>query len=134
MILKRSGRRPLCFSGSLLAEATSWSAERAVWYEGALYEAADGGFVASLSAFHKAAERPDRHLASPFAGADEAAAWLRAYDPDGDVWVDLDGPSGDGETRDSAAEEQSLRDALADVREAFRAMITALLPREAAAS
>ncbi len=131
VVLKRSGCRPMRFDGTLLTQATSWTPERPLWFEGAIYETVEGRFVVALSAFHKAPERPDRHSTWLCESAGEAAQEIRNYDPDQDVWTgtipDLEDPA----PFDPEQQTDLLRGAIENARDAFNAMIRTLLPEEA---
>ncbi len=129
-VLKRSGARPVCFDGALLTQATSWCEEDASWYEGAIYEADDGSFVASLTVFFKATEHPDRHHVWQCEGPEDAVAHFRNHDPDLDIPVFLDVTPEKNDLDSLEAHAELLNTWLETGRKTYRQMLKNLLPEE----
>lgn len=83
--LRRSGGRPVGFSGRLLARRSGLRPGAAVWHELSLFQTDDGRFVAEIRAATRAQEAGAHahvHMADTL---EDALGCFEQYDPRGDV-------------------------------------------------
>lgn len=83
--LRRSGGRPVSFSGRLLARRSGLRPGAAVWHELSLFQTDDGRFVAEIRAATRAQDGGAQfrvHIADTL---EDALACFEQYDPRGDV-------------------------------------------------
>ncbi|MEM7568210.1 MAG: hypothetical protein AAF337_00305 [Pseudomonadota bacterium] len=85
IILRRTGKKPLRFSGVCLCEATGYTRGGSFWYEVGLYRRETRGFVASVRLFTKSQGAQDRHSAVRVDSLSAALDYLESYDVTADV-------------------------------------------------
>lgn len=129
--LKRSGQRPLCFHGTVLAAASTWSANEPLWYDGTVYETDAGAFIVAISVFYKDKDEPDRHCVFACDCIDSVVSALQGYRPDRDVPL----PEPDV-TLTTPAEilmeaGDAIQAALTQTRSSYETLLGALLPEPA---
>lgn len=88
--LRRSGSRPLTFSGRQLGSVNGYRVGTALWHEINLYQAADGRFVGDIRTFHKAPGSKDQFQVQVSDSLDELLSFFEEYDPKADVSADFD--------------------------------------------
>lgn len=92
--LKRTGARPLKFTGHKLASEMSYVPGTSLWYELAIYKTADNQFVADIRMYTKSDEERDQFRAQKFSAMAELEEFLEHYETANDIdpcTVDLTG-------------------------------------------
>lgn len=90
VVLRRTGKKTLRFSGTCLAEATGYRRMATHWYEIGLYRRDVGGVVATVRHFHKSQQERDRFVAERFETVEDAMRFLETYRPQNDVPIGFD--------------------------------------------
>ncbi|MEM6834556.1 MAG: hypothetical protein AAF562_13135 [Pseudomonadota bacterium] len=90
IVLRRTGKKTLRFTGDCLAEATGYARQQSQWYEIAVYSRVVGGHVAAVRHFHKSNEQRDRLIAERFETLAEAVSFLENYRPYDELTVPFD--------------------------------------------
>jgi hypothetical protein len=87
--LRKSGSRPVTFSGRHLGHHNGYRVGSALWHELNLYQTEDGRYVADIRVFTKAQGAKDQFHVALCDSLEEALQFLEAYDPRGDVPAEL---------------------------------------------
>jgi hypothetical protein len=85
VVLKRDGKKPVRFSGELLAEATSHAPGGTQWAEISIYARDKGGFALAIRNYSKAAHFKDHHRADIVSSLSEAIELIEKHDPAYDI-------------------------------------------------
>ncbi len=88
--LRKSGSRPVAFSGRHLGFASGYRAGTALWHELNLYETDEGHHVADIRVFSKAQGARDQFHVLVADGLEEALQFFEEHDPRADVQADFD--------------------------------------------
>lgn len=86
--LRRTGQRPLNFTGRELCSAMSYASGTPLWYEINLYQTHDDKFVVDVRMFSKSEDERDMHRAVEVGSIDAMFEWLENHDPIVDVDCD----------------------------------------------
>ncbi|MEL6198310.1 MAG: hypothetical protein AAFT19_10710 [Pseudomonadota bacterium] len=125
--LRRSGARPLAFSGSELCMGVSYTAGTPFWYELNIYRKTDGGFVVRLDMRAKSDNDPSRHHAWECPSFAEVMESLEAYDAGDDIRIDIEPDDPELGLADLAAHALSIRARAEEARRQYRGLIGELL-------
>jgi hypothetical protein len=125
--LPRDGLSPLTFTGSLLAEVSSWNPGSRLWYELAAYERDDGGYVAVINVFRKDVDSRDSRWARAFRNMDDVLAYFEKHDPSGDVAPGTDQPARRSSEVEDILGAAALRQRLSEARAEYEAAAGELL-------
>ncbi len=87
--LRRSGARPLSFSGRLLGHHNGYRVGTPLWHEVNLYQMDDGRYVADIRVFTKAQGAKDQFHVALVDSMEEALQAFEGHDARGDVPADL---------------------------------------------
>ncbi len=83
--LRKSGARPISFSGRQLGFQSNYRVGTPLWHELNLYQTEDGRFVADIRVFQKGEGARDQFHVAVVESLDEALAFFEGYDPRMDV-------------------------------------------------
>ncbi|MEN0087529.1 MAG: hypothetical protein AAF737_03735 [Pseudomonadota bacterium] len=86
--LRRTGMRPMNFTGRELCSAMSYASGTPLWYEINLYQTHEGSFVVDVRMFSKSEDERDMHRAVEVHDVDAMFDWLEAHDPIADIDCD----------------------------------------------
>ncbi|MGK7867645.1 hypothetical protein [Falsiroseomonas sp. E2-1-a20] len=89
-ILRKSGGRPVSFSGRHVGFGNGYRAGTPLWHELNLYQAEDGKFVADIRVFSKAQGSNDQFHVCVADSVEEALQFFESYDARSDVQADFD--------------------------------------------
>jgi hypothetical protein len=87
--LRKSGARPISFSGRHLGHHNGYRVGSPLWHELNLYQTDDARYVADIRVFTKAQGSKDQFHVSVVESLEEALQFFEAYDPRGDVPAEL---------------------------------------------
>lgn len=79
--LRKSGARPISFSGRQLGFQSNYRIGTPLWHELNLYQTEDGRFVADIRVFQKGEGARDQFHVAVVDSLDEALAFFESYDP-----------------------------------------------------
>ncbi len=88
--LRKSGSRPVSFSGRHAGFSSGYRAGTPLWHELNLYQTDDGHYVADIRVFSKAQGSRDQFHVMVADSVEEALQFFEAYDPRGDVQAEFD--------------------------------------------
>jgi len=88
--LRKSGSRPISFSGRHLGHANGYRVGTPLWHELNLYQTDDGRYVADIRVFTKAQGSNDQFHVHVAENLEEAISFFEGYDPRIDVPADFD--------------------------------------------
>ena len=83
--VKRIGAKPICFEGTELAMAMSYTPSVHFWYEINLYHTSEDRFVSAIRVFHQSEDKRDTVQAWETTSLDDAIDKLTEYDAACDV-------------------------------------------------
>ncbi|MEO0498058.1 MAG: hypothetical protein AAF141_11950 [Pseudomonadota bacterium] len=86
--LRRTGQRPMSFTGRELCSAMSYASGTPLWYEINLYQTDDDDFVVDVRMFSKSENERDIHRAHRVSTVDAMFEWLEGHDPILDIESD----------------------------------------------
>jgi hypothetical protein len=87
--LRKSGSRPVTFSGRQLGHHNGYRVGSQLWHELNLYQAEDGRYVSDIRIFGKAQGSKDQFHVSVTDNLEEALQFFEGYDPRHDVPAEL---------------------------------------------
>jgi hypothetical protein len=87
--LRKSGARPITFSGRLLGHHNGYRLGTPLWHELNLYQTEDGRFVADIRVFTKAQGGKDQFHVLVGESLEEALQFFEGYNPRADVPSDI---------------------------------------------
>lgn len=87
--LRKSGARPISFSGRHLGHHNGYRVGSPLWHELNLYQTDDGRFVADIRVFTKAQGSKDQFHVSVGDSLEEALQFFESYDARADVPAEL---------------------------------------------
>jgi hypothetical protein len=126
-LLRKSGARPITFSGRQLGHHNGYQVGKALWHELNLYQSEDGRYVADIRIFTKAPGAKDQFHVAILDNLEEALLFFEAYDPRADVPADL---AVDDETLSPAellVQAATLKARVADATSQYRAVLSTFL-------
>ncbi len=88
--LRKSGSRPVSFTGRHLGFASGYRAGTPLWHELNLYQTDDGQFVGDIRVFSKAQGTHDQFHVLVADNVEEALQFFESHDARGDVQADFD--------------------------------------------
>lgn len=121
--IKRIGGRPICFDGSELAMAMSFSPSLPYWYEINLYRTNDQRFVTTVRLFYVSEKEQDRVQGWECGDLEEAIDKLTQYDAATDVYLGLGLDAAKAAPAELAAYAMELRAQVADYRHHYKSLI-----------
>lgn len=83
--LRKSGARPIAFSGRQLGFQSGYRVGTPLWHELNLYQTDDGRYVADIRVFQKGEAAMDQFHVVVVETLDEAIAFFEGYDPRTDI-------------------------------------------------
>lgn len=125
--LARTGRRPVRFQGWQIMEAQGQTPGVPVSYDINLYETQAGTVVVELLVHRSAIGEPDLSHVEAFASLGEAASWLEAYAPAGDLAIGGAMVQSGAPLAVAALQAVQLRQRLARIEDSYRALVSQVL-------
>ena len=125
--LRKSGARPISFSGRQLGHHNGYQLGSPLWHEVNLYQTEDGRYVADIRVFTKAQGAKDQFHVMVADSLEEALQFFEGYDPRADVPADI---AIDDETLSPAellVQAAALKARVADAVSQYRAVLSAFL-------
>ena len=125
--LRRSGGRPVCFSGRLLGEHSGQRAGVAFWHELALYRTDDGRYVSDIRVLCKSPGASDHYHVRVHDGLEEALRAFEGHDARLDVVADFDLDDAGLVPAELMVRAAALRYRIADAQAQYRTLVGAFL-------
>lgn len=125
--LRKSGARPISFSGRQLGHHNGYRLGSPLWHELNLYQTEDGRYVADIRVFTKAQGAKDQFHVAVMDSLEEALQFFEGYDARGDVPADI---ALDDEALSPAellVQAAALKARVADAVSQYRAVLSAFL-------
>ena len=120
--IKRSGARPLKFTGSELAMAMSFTPDCPYWYEINLYRTTDSRFVVAVRLFHQSEDATDTIEAAQFDALEDALWHIETYDAANDLTVPMHQDPSDVSSAELAASAMELRSMIKIARHHYQSL------------
>ncbi len=125
--LRKSGSRPVSFSGRHAGFASGYRAGTPLWHELNLYQTDDGHFVADIRVFSKAQGSRDQFHVMVADSVEEALQFFESYDPRGDVQADFDLADPDLAPAELMVHAATLKYRIAEAASQYRALLAGFL-------
>lgn len=125
--LRKSGSRPVAFSGRHLGQHNGYRVGSALWHELNLYEVDDGRFVADIRVFCKATGSKDQFHVHVVETLEEALQIFESYDARQDVAADFDLDDPDQTPAELMVQAAALRYRIAEASAQYRAVVASFL-------
>lgn len=125
--LRKSGARPISFSGRQLGAHTGHRLGTALWHELNLYQTDDGRFVADIRVFTKAEGSKDQFHVFVADTLEDAIGYFETYDPRADVVADFDLDDPDITPAELMVQAAALKYRVADAVSQYRALLGSFL-------
>jgi hypothetical protein len=126
-VLRRSGARPVRFTGRHLGEVSGYRLGTPLWHELNLYQADDGRYVADIRVFAKAQGSKDQFHVAMVDSLEEALQVFEAYDPRADVAAEVAIDDPDLSPAELMVQAAALKVRVADAVSQYRAVLGAFL-------
>ncbi|MEM6903875.1 MAG: hypothetical protein AAF556_11620 [Pseudomonadota bacterium] len=127
IILRRTGKRPMRFSGDKIAEVTGYKHRCDHWYEIGVYQRHVGGYAVALKHFFKSEGDQDWFYADRFDTIEELIEFLEDRDTAVDVSVDFDPDCPETSAAELALRAARLRRHQAVYKHAYECVVGELL-------
>lgn len=125
--LRRTGGRPVRFTGTELCSAMSYGPGAPFWYEINIFRAANQKFVVDVRHFTKTDGDKDRFTVWTVESFDDAISALEHYDPATDLRVDLPVDDESVPLAELGLHAASLRLRIGEARRQFRQLVGEIL-------
>lgn len=125
--LRKSGARPVSFSGRQLGAHNGYRLGTALWHELNLYQTDDGRFVADIRVFTKAEGAKDQFHVFVADTLEDAIGYFESYDPRADVVADFDLDDPEMTPAELMVQAAALKYRVADAQSQYRALLGSFL-------
>lgn len=125
--LRKSGGRPIVFSGRHLGQHTGYRSGTPLWHELNLYQTEDGRFVTDIRVFAKAPGSQDQFHVHVVETLEEALQVFESHDARKDVVAEFDLDDADLAPAELMVHAAALRYRIADAQSQYSAVLGAFL-------
>jgi hypothetical protein len=125
--LRKSGSRPISFSGRHVGFASGYRAGTPLWHELNLYQTDDDHYVADIRVFSKAQGTRDQFHVQVAESVEEALLFFESYDPRSDVPADFDLADPDLAPAELMVHAATLKYRIAETSSHYRAVLGSFL-------
>lgn len=125
--LRKSGGRPVSFSGRHLGQHSGYRVGTALWHELNLFQIDDGRFVADIRVFSKAPGSKDQFYVEVVETLEEALQVFESYDARRDVTAEFDIDDPDQTPAELMVHAAALRYRIAEAAAQYRAAVATFL-------
>ncbi len=125
--LRKSGSRPVSFSGRHLAFFNGYRAGTPLWHELNLYQTDDGRFVGEIRVYTKAEGSSDQFHVLVGDGLEEVLSFFEGYAPKRDVMADFDIFDPELAPAELMVQAAALKYRIAETENQYRAVLSGFL-------
>ncbi|NKE44234.1 hypothetical protein HB662_05560 [Roseomonas frigidaquae] len=126
-MLRKSGSRPVSFSGRHVGFGNGYRVGTPLWHELNLYQTEDGHFVADIRVFSKAQGAKDQFHVCVADSVEEALQFFEGYDARGDVQADFDPADPSLAPAELMVHAAALKYRIAEAESQYRAVLASFL-------